>query len=338
MNTQSLIKLIAILVCLLVVLVVVAVSTDPAKAPDDTLSGTKPPATAAPTPGSTKPQPTVPPVTDPTQSTLPTATFPPVTTDPNATQPPNNGGGDMIGSLYTRTELEAMDNTFNGYGPGTTSGGVRPSSPVSLTNEFLPYDTYFIGPDDHRVYLTFNCGYEQFTADGTPITGMILDTLKEKNVKGIFFLALHYCEANPDLVRRMIDEGHIVANHGARHKSMPKQSIDGMVKEIMELHNYVKDNFGYTMKYYRPASGEYSERVFAVAQSLGYTTLQYSFAYYDYDTANPPSDATALSTMQKRIHNGAIYQIHTVVESNANVLGDFIDYLRANGYEPAVFS
>ncbi len=282
--------------------------------------------------------PTAPPPTTEPPTTAPLTTQPP-TTAPTA---PTEDLSELIGSLYTRGQLYDLENKLHGYGPGTAPFGVRPSTPVSLTNQFSKYDTWFIGPDDNRVYLTFNCGYESYTTDENgnkvPITGIILDVLKEKNAKAVFFLAKHYCEANADLVWRMINEGHIVANHGAYHKCMPKQSIDGMVKDIMLLHDYVEEHFGYTMKYYRPPSGEYSTRVFAVAQSLGYTTLQFSFSYRDYLENSPPSNEKALSEMQARLHPGAIYQLHTVTPANARVLGEFIDFLRAEGYETALFT
>lgn len=334
MKRKQYARLIGLLSVILVFLLAVLLFTNPKKDPQEQLQQPSESQTA--------------PVTNPTGSTAPssdpttpTATEPPVTqppvTEPPATVP-TEPTGEMIGSMYTREFIESLDGTYTEYGPGKFPLGVRPYTAAGLTDKFQKYDTYFIGPDDNKVYLTFNCGYEQLTADGKPITGIILDVLKEKNVKAVFFLALHYCEANPELVQRMIDEGHIVANHGARHKCMPKQTIDGMVKEIMDLHNYVQEHFGYTMKYYRPASGEYSEQVFAVAQSLGYTTLQFSFSYYDYDVNNPPSDSTAFETMSSRLHNGAIYQLHTVVPGNANVLGQFIDHLRAQSYEPSLFT
>ncbi|MBQ8910014.1 MAG: polysaccharide deacetylase family protein, partial [Oscillospiraceae bacterium] len=104
------------------------------------------------------------------------------------------------------------------------------------------------------MYLTFDNGYEyeNLTAD-------ILDTLKEKDVKAAFFVTLSYAKQNPELVRRMIDEGHIVGNHSATHPSFPKISRTEMAKEIAELDNYLVENFSYSSPYFRFPSGEYSE-------------------------------------------------------------------------------
>ncbi len=318
MKRKHYISLICVLSLLLAVLLAVALGRGPElpEATENTGNTTLPPASSQ----QTEPKPSQ------TES---------VPTEPTVTDPPANSG-DMIGCLYTRDELEAMENEFHGYDPGQDAPGVRPAYPQKLNKEFREYDTWFIGPDDNRVYLTFSCAYEGYLEDGTPITGLVLDVLKEKNVKAVFFLCRLYCINSPELVRRMIDEGHIIANHGSRHRSMPKQTVDGMVKDIMELDAYLKEHFGYTMKIYRPASGEYSTRVLAVAQSLGYISYLYSFSYRDFDTENPPSYEYALKTMKDRLHPGAIYQIHTVVETTPNVLGDFIDHIRAQGYETAL--
>ncbi len=337
MKRQQYLGLICLLSLLLALLLAVAVSRGPRTpdVPGNTLNSTQTPESSRPT--QTEPKPTEPAVTDPPQTqpptTVPPTTVPP-TTQPPETRPPISG--DMVGYLYTRQELEALENEFHGYDPGREAPGVRPPYALEMDRQYRDYDTWFIGPDEKTVYLTFACAYEGYLEDGTPTTSLVLDVLKEKNVKAVFFLCRLYCINSPDLVQRMIDEGHIIANHGSRHRCMPEQTIDGMVKDIMELDAYLKDHFGYTMKLYRPASGEYSTRVLAVAQSLGYTSYMYSFSYRDFDTENPPSDEFALKSMKDRLHNGAIYQMHTVVPTTANVLGDFIDYLRAQGYGMAL--
>jgi peptidoglycan-N-acetylmuramic acid deacetylase len=135
----------------------------------------------------------------------------------------------------------------------------------------------------------------------------------------------------------MIDEGHIVGNHSANHYDLSTLSTDRVVSEIMNLHNYVLENYNYEMTYFRPPSGYFSERVLAIAQSLGYTTLQYSFAYVDWEVDNQPNPAAALQKMVNSLYNGTIYQFHTVSSTNAQVLGAFIDAAREKGMEIALF-
>ena len=103
-------------------------------------------------------------------------------------------------------------------------------------------------PNGKVIYLTFDCGYEYTATDDNGqqyrVTERILDVLKEKNVKAVFFVTMYYCKMNPDLVQRMIDEGHAVGNHTNNHPVMPAQTIDKMVYEVTSLETYVKENFG----------------------------------------------------------------------------------------------
>ena len=296
-------------------------------------------------PGTTVPATTAPAVTTlPTTvpfTTLPPVTVPPATTAPAPTTPPANND-EMIGSLYTRGQLMAMDNTCRNYGSGRVSDGSRPPYPMADQTNYGKYDAHFIGPDEKTVYLTFDCGYE-FTAtdaNGNPyrVTAKILDVLKEKNVKAVFFITMHYAKSQPDLVQRMIDEGHIVGNHTNNHPILPEQSLDTMVYEIMSLHNYVKENFGgYEMNQLRPPQGAYSVRSLCLAQSLGYKTVDWSFAYADWDTANQPNLENSLAGVLNSAHNGALYLLHAVSTTNASILGDVIDGLQAKGFEVALF-
>ena len=109
-------------------------------------------------------------------------------------------------------------------------------------------------PDKKYVYLTFDEGYE------AGYTSKILDVLKENDVKAAFFITGHYLNSASDLVKRMIDEGHIVGNHTVNHKSMPDLTDEKIKEEVMNLHQAVFEKFGYEMKYLRPPMGEYSER------------------------------------------------------------------------------
>lgn len=268
----------------------------------------------------------------PTQmpATEPPATEPPVT-EPPATQAPTQPPAEYIGKLYTRQQLEKLDNTLIPYGPGTAKNGDPAPYAPPAQDKYGKYDAHFIEYDKDVIYLTFDCGYE-YSVDGQPLTGLILDTLKEKDVKAVFFVTMSYVKNNPDLVQRMIDEGHEVGNHSADHHSMPSLTIDEMVEEIMALHDYVQEHFGYRMHLFRPPSGEFSIRSLAVTQSLGYKTVHWSFAYADWDTSKQPEPGAALEKILSCHHDGAIYLLHAVSETNASVLADVIDGLRDKGY------
>ncbi|MBQ9148754.1 MAG: polysaccharide deacetylase family protein [Oscillospiraceae bacterium] len=237
--------------------------------------------------------------------------------------------------------MEALENKTKGYGPGNTSGGKR--APYAQDNQktYGDYAAHFIAPDNGNIYLTFDCGYEYFIKDengkDVALTALILDTLKEKNVKAVFFVTMSYCQRNPDLVRRMINEGHTVGNHSNSHPSMPSLTIDKMEEEITSLHTYVQENFDYTMTLFRPPMGEFSTRSLAVTQNLGYESVFWSFAYADWDTENQPDSDAAYEKIVGSAHSGAIYLLHAVSETNTNLLGDVIDAFRAEGYDLVLF-
>lgn len=238
----------------------------------------------------------------------------------------------LIGRYYTRAELEALDCTHMGWGAGSSEGGVRPPYALSTQPRYGKYDAWFIAPDNGKVYLTFDLGYEY-----KDLTNTTLDILKEKNVKAVFFVNMEYISDNQEIILRIIREGHTLANHAYHHYDMPELSIDEMVGEIMDLHNYVLGTYDYEMTLFRPPSGYYSERLLAVAQTLGYTTVQYSFAYKDWETSNQPAVDKTRDKLIDRAHSGAIFLLHTVSETNAAVLADVIDGIQAKGYTLELF-
>ena len=263
-------------------------------------------------------------------SSIPSSSNVPPTSVPTPSTSPSVSG---LG-IYTRAELEAMDKTYSeaGFGAGRAPNHGRPSTPVAEQKKHEQYGGLFIAPDDKNVYLTFDCGYEHYATDENgkqyPVTGKILDVLKEKNVKAVFFITEDYVRLAPELVQRMVDEGHVVGNHTVNHPVMPAQSIDRMEKEIMDLHNIVLDKYGYKMTLFRPPTGAYSVQSLAVAQNLGYKSVLWSFQHFDYDTEKQPSEKTAFDTITNNAHNGCIFLLHAISEANAAVLGDVIDNLR----------
>lgn len=180
---------------------------------------------------------------------------------------------------------------------------------------------------DKRMYLTFDCGYEyqNLTAD-------ILDTLKEKNVKAAFFCTLSYLEKNPELVQRMIDEGHIVGNHSATHPVFPDISHEEMTTEVVKVDQYLHYNFNYASDYFRYPSGTYSEDSLHHVTSIGKKSVFWSVAYGDWDTANQKGADYAFETVTARYHPGAVILLHAVSQDNADALGRMIDDAQAKGY------
>lgn len=237
---------------------------------------------------------------------------------------------DVIEPLNSTTQRDysALDTALNGYGQGVRFDELnRPKGAVEFNNGYSDYNAKAINNTEEKVIsLTFDQGYEN------GFTTMILDTLKEKGVKATFFVVGDYAERQPELVQRMIDEGHTVGSHSWNHYSMPEITVEKMTDEIMRLHAYMIEHFGVAMTLFRPPKGEYSEQSLAVTCDLGYKTVLWSFAYADWDTDNQPNRDKALAKLIERAHPGAIYLLHSVSETNANILGDFIDAMLAEGY------
>lgn len=334
MKQKNLIIIAAALVVVLIGLLIIAGNLDQHNGPVSVESQPTDPVTGPSSEPTTEPssEPTQEPTSEPTTEPTVEPTEEPTTAPTTAPSTPSVNGSEMIGSLYTRQELENMENVNKGYGPGTASNGNRAPYAVNNQAAYGQYGGNFIGPDNNCIYLTFDCGYEY-----NNLTTDILNTLKEKNVKAVFFVTMQFVKQHPELVQRMIDEGHAVGNHTVHHPVMTSLTIDKMVSEVMELHDYVLEKFGYKMTLFRPPTGAFSTRTLAVVQSLGYKNVHWSFAYADWDTANQPAPDKALKTITERHHSGAIYLLHAVSSTNAAVLGDAIDFFLAQGYQLELF-
>ena len=177
------------------------------------------------------------------------------------------------------------------------------------------------------LYLTFDVGYDN------GYTGMILDTLKEKNVPAAFFCTVGEMKSDPESIIRMINEGHIVGNHTDTHPSMDELSRTEMMKEIKAFDDYIRTNFGYSSPYFRFPKGEYSDCALDLVGSLGYTSVFWSLAYADWDTSAQKGAQYAVDTVISRIHPGAVILLHAVSSDNAQGLGEIIDTARSMGYE-----
>ena len=187
----------------------------------------------------------------------------------------------------------------------------------------VTYDT----DSGKTLYLTFDCGYEN------GYTSKILDTLKEKKVPAAFFCTLPDIKDEPELIARMINEGHIVGNHSATHPSFAEISRTQMAQEIEKCDNYLRENFGYTSPFFRFPKGEYSDSAIDLINSLGYKCVFWSLAYGDWDTNAQKGADYAFYTVTARLHPGAVILLHSVSSDNAEALGRIIDYARSCGYE-----
>jgi peptidoglycan-N-acetylmuramic acid deacetylase len=198
------------------------------------------------------------------------------------------------------------------------------------------YGAYYIdpncnngsAPEDRILYLTFDVGYENGNV------AKILDTLKEKDVKGAFFVLSHVIENETELISRMFREGHLVCNHTMHHPDMSKiKDRAAFEKEIVELDTRCLEKTGHHLsRFYRPPEGRFNAQNLMWAKELGYRTVFWSFAYADWDNQKQPDPVASVEKIMANLHNGAIILLHPTSTTNAKILGEVIDLCREQGY------
>ena len=204
---------------------------------------------------------------------------------------------------------------------------------ISVDNQnFFDYKHYAAVAYDNRtqqelvLYLTFDCGYENGN------TAKILDVLKEKGVPAAFFCTVDEMKSAPEIVARMINEGHIVGNHSVKHPSFCEIDRARMAQEVLGADNYLRENFGYSAPFFRFPKGEYNESALDAVASMGFTSVFWSCAYSDWDTSRQKGAQYALDIVLARIHPGAVILLHSVSSDNAAAMGAIIDRARGMGY------
>ena len=205
------------------------------------------------------------------------------------------------------------------------------SAPVGTAGmeQLRQYDAAYLGDTREKVlYLTFDAGYEN------GCTEQVLDTLKKHQVRAAFFLVGNYIERNADLVRRMVEEGHIVGNHTMHHYDMSRLSgKETFSKELTDLEDLFRQTTGKELpKFYRPPQGVYSQDNLKMAKELGYKTVFWSLAYVDWLNDKQPTREEAVRKLLPRTHNGAVVLLHSTSKTNAEILDDLLTQWENLGY------
>ncbi len=214
------------------------------------------------------------------------------------------------------------------WGLGFGESGTRPTGNAT-PEELAEYDAYYVGPaEENKLYVTFDCGYENGN------TGAILDALKKHGVPATFFVVGHYLESAPDMVQRMVEEGHTVGNHTYHHPDMSKLSDKASFqKEMDDVAALYGEVTGQEMPlYYRPPQGKYSVQNLQMAQEMGYSTFFWSLAYVDWNVDDQPSHEEAFDKLLSRVHPGAIVLLHNTSSTNAEILDELLTKWEGMGY------
>ena len=226
------------------------------------------------------------------------------------------------------TTTSTLGEQVQNWGLGGYKEGAKPSG-CATEEELKKYNCYYVAPGEEKVlYLTFDAGYE----DGN--TEPILNALKKHNVKATFFVVGHYLDSAPELVKRMVNEGHTVGNHTLTHPSMSsitdKESFE---KELNGVAEKYKELTGLTMtKFYRPPRGEFSKRNLEMAKEMGYYTFFWSVAYVDWNQDSQPSKEEAFDKLLGRTHPGAIILLHSTSKTNGEILDELLTKWEEMGY------
>lgn len=228
---------------------------------------------------------------------------------------------------YTISKSDASTENI-GFWFGRNKDFKRPEAPLTI-EDFKKYNAYYLGEDEKVIYLTFDEGLNNTQAEKN------LDTLKKHNIKGTFFVTKGFIEANTDIVKRMVNEGHVVGNHTYNHPNMAQtaeENPEQFIKELAITEDTFKNLVGTEMdKVLRFPEGTFSECAMDYANEMGYKCIFWSFAYKDWNAEWNDKDY-ALDWMKTYSHNGAIYLLHGVNKANADALDEFITYMDSEGY------
>ena len=234
-------------------------------------------------------------------------------------------------AAHSRTSIPAssiLQPEAANWGLSFQEEGQRPVGNATVA-ELQPYHAYYAQDTNEKIiYLTFDCGYEN---GNTPA---ILDALKKHQVTATFFTVGTFLEAEPDLVKRMVAEGHTLGNHTWHHPDMSAIStIDAFSEELSSTADAYRQITGEEMPhYYRPPQGKYSTENLQMAKDLGYSTFFWSLAYVDWYQDNQPSKEEAFAKLLGRIHPGAIVLLHNTSSTNAAILDELLTRWEEMGY------
>lgn len=235
--------------------------------------------------------------------------------------------GHFAARAVSTTGTSAVQSSEGNWGLSFREDGKPPVANATF-EELAKYDAYYAENTEEKVlYLTFDCGYEN---GNTPA---ILDALKKHNAKATFFIVGNFLSTSPDLVKRMLAEGHIVGNHSYHHPDMSSMDKETFDEELGELEILYEQIIGEPMKkYYRPPQGKYSENNLKIAKELGYKTFFWSLAYVDWDQDDQPTHEEAFDKLLKRVHPGAVVLLHTTSKTNGEIMEELLTKWEEMGY------
>lgn len=239
--------------------------------------------------------------------------------------------GGQAGKLHSYCKsqtVSAVLSESSSWGLSFRKEGERPTGNAAI-DELRQYNAFYADDtSEKKIYLTFDAGYEN---GNTPL---ILDALRKHNAPATFFVVGNFISDNPDLVKRIVAEGHTVGNHTMTHPDMSgissKESFQKQLNDVEELYTSVT---GEKMtRFYRPPRGVYSTENLKMAKEMGYSTFFWSLAYVDWIQEQQPSREEAFEKLLSRIHPGAIVLLHNTSSTNGQILDELLSKWEDMGY------
>jgi peptidoglycan-N-acetylmuramic acid deacetylase len=223
----------------------------------------------------------------------------------------------------------SLDTRSYGWGLKYNGKGKLPEAGKQYESIIAKHNAFYIDKTTtKRIYLTFDAGYEN------GFTDQILNVLKKQRVSATFFLVGDYLNKEEDLVKRMVKEGHIIGNHTYKHRDLTKLNKAEYKEQVEKWEQRYKELIGKDpMKIIRPPEGTFSDQSLQYADDLGYYTILWSLAYYDWDKDKQQGWEYAYNNVMNKIHPGAVILMHSTSKDNADALEKLIIGLRKDGYE-----
>ncbi len=179
------------------------------------------------------------------------------------------------------------------------------------------------GTDMKRIAFTFDDGPHP------KLTDRLLELLDKENVKATFFVVGKQAEHYPELIQRIFEHGHELANHTYTHRNLSRLSHLEFDHELDQTHRIVQAITDQPMKFFRPPGGQYDGQVVARANDLGYRMVMWNIAPGDH--ANPPAELIKTRVL-RNLHENGVVLLHSGIENTLAALPELITELRRRGY------
>lgn len=198
-------------------------------------------------------------------------------------------------------------------------------SPLSSEAKKLPI--YCVDTKGQKkVSLTFDAAWGDEDAEE------ILGTLSKYGVKATFFMVGDWVRKYPELVKKLSEAGHDVANHSNKHPHVNNMNKEAIKKDIMDAHETIKNVTGKECDLYRPPYGEYNNTVLEAAQECNYHTIQWDVDSIDWKGYDAPTIVNKVVN-HKHLGDGSIILLHNGAKHTAEALPQIIKGLQDKGYE-----